>query len=368
MKNLTSSITWSSYPEYPRAILSVLQAILSAKFKAGLISETFFLELREGIKEVKQGSFEWPILGTSDLSLTTKLRDSVLSKISRNSQEAAASLCFGYSSYALALTAKELLIRRELSLLLLSTEHLTKVLLKKSEDFTNDTKYARDHLKDAGQIRFSTVFKIFAQGIISQSNSIASSLSSWNTNYLTAHREGLEEANSYSPLFHAILAEELEKEFETPTEKFSGYLDSLNFGVKILNSHALLQGLSTQVWRIANDLRIMASGPRGGLSEITLPAVAPGSSIMPGKLNPVIAEMIYGTCDQVDADHAGISASLKSGWLETTATSSISLKAYLQSIQLLRRSIDCFTNLCISGIEINKKNRSQSANQDKPRE
>ena len=91
------------------------------------------------------------------------------------------------------------------------------------------------------------------------------------------------------------------------------------------------------------------------MSEVTLPAVAPGSSIMPGKLNPVIAEMIYGTCDQVDANHAGISLSLKSGWLETSGTSAISLKAYLQSVRLLRRSMDCFVSRCLIGVELNNK-------------
>lgn len=236
-----------------------------------------------------------------------------------------------------------------------STSNLKKILLQKAQAFSEERTYARDHLRDADEINFSTVFEIFEQGISEQDELISCSLNRWNINYLISYRPGLEEAPTNISGFQSALRQELEKQFELKLDNLPGYLDFLNFGVKLLNSHALLQGLSTQVWRIANDLRIRASGPRGGLSEITLPAVAPGSSIMPGKLNPIIAEMIYGTCDQVDADHAGISMSLKSGWLETAATSSLSLKAYLQSVELLRRSIDCFTNLCISGVEINKK-------------
>lgn len=356
MKNLTSSITWSTYPAYPRAILSILQVIGTAKSKIGLVSEDTSRAIEEAIQEVIQASFDWKILGVSDLSLTKKILEEVIAKIPEKLQpEARGALTAGYSPYALFLTAKEYVILRELRLLLDSTSNLKKILLQKAQAFSEERTYARDHLRDADEINFSTVFEIFEQGISEQDELISCSLNRWNINYLISYRPGLEEAPTNISGFQSALRQELEKQFELKLDNLPGYLDFLNFGVKLLNSHALLQGLSTQVWRIANDLRIRASGPRGGLSEITLPAVAPGSSIMPGKLNPIIAEMIYGTCDQVDADHAGISMSLKSGWLETAATSSLSLKAYLQSVELLRRSIDCFTNLCISGVEINKK-------------
>ena len=348
MKNLTSSITWSTYPAYPRAILSILQVIGTAKSKIGLVSEDTSRAIEEAIQEVIQASFDWKILGVSDLSLTKKILEEVIAKIPEKLQpEAREALTAGYSPYALFLTAKEYVILRELRLLLDSTSNLKKILLQKAQAFSEERTYARDHLRDADEINFSTVSE--------QDELISCSLNRWNINYLISYRPGLEEAPTNISGFQSALRQELEKQFELKLDNLPGYLDFLNFGVKLLNSHALLQGLSTQVWRIANDLRIRASGPRGGLSEITLPAVAPGSSIMPGKLNPIIAEMIYGTCDQVDADHAGISMSLKSGWLETAATSSLSLKAYLQSVELLRRSIDCFTNLCISGVEINKK-------------
>lgn len=356
MKNLTSSITWSAYPEYPRAILSILQAIGTAKSKIGLVSEDTSRAIKEAIQESMQASFDWKILGLSDLSLTRKIREDVISKIPENLQlEAREALTVGYSPYALFLTAKEYVILRELRLLLESTTNLKRILLQKAKAFCGEQTFARDHLRDAGEIEFSNVFEIFEQGISEQDELISCSLNRWNINYLTSYRPGLEEAPTNLLGFQAALRQELENQFGLKLVNLPGHLDFLNFGVRLLNSHALLQGLSTQVWRIANDLRIRASGPRGGLSEITLPAVAPGSSIMPGKLNPVIAEMIYGTCDQVDADHAGISMSLKSGWLETASTSSLSLKAYLQSVELLRRSIDCFTDLCISGVEINNK-------------
>lgn len=356
MKNLTSSITWSAYPEYPRAILSILQVIGTSKPKIGIVSEYTSRAIEEAIQETMRASFDLKILGFSDLSLTKKILEEVISKIPDNLQlEAREVLTAGYSPYALFLTAKEYVILRELRLLLDSTTNLKKILLQKAKAFSGERTHARDHLRDADEINFSIVFEIFEQGISEQDELISCSLNRWNINYLTSYRPGLEEVPTNISGFQPALNQELEKQFGLKLDNLPGHLDFLNFGVKLLNSHALLQGLSTQVWRIANDLRIRASGPRGGLKEITLPAVAPGSSIMPGKLNPVIAEMIYGTSDQVDADHAGISMSLKSGWLETAATSSLSLKAYLQSVELLRRSIDCFTDLCISGVEINKK-------------
>lgn len=358
MKNITRAITWSAFPEYPQALLSVLDAILQAKFKSDLISEACFFNTKKAIIDTLQGPFDWQILGHSDLALSKDITEAVVSKIGAELQaEAKEALCLAFSTYGLCLTAKELAIRKELLLLLNSTKTLQKSLIKKSEDFSGKTRYARNHLNDAGQIRYSTMFRIFEKGVSEQAEQIRASLKHWNTNYLSSYKEGLEEEPPKHPGFQSFLRQQLEIEFNTSLEDFHDHLDFLNFGLKLLNSHALIQGLSTQVWRIANDLRILASGPRGGLSEVTLPAVAPGSSIMPGKLNPVIAEMIYGTCDQVDANHAGISLSLKSGWLETSGTSAISLKAYLQSVRLLRRSMDCFVSHCLIGVELNNKNR-----------
>lgn len=69
-------------------------------------------------------------------------------------------------------------------------------------------------------------------------------------------------------------------------------------------AHAHLQALATLVWKVARDIRLLGSGPRAGFGEINLPAVAPGSSIMPGKVNPVIPEMVFLSTDRVCANHA----------------------------------------------------------------
>lgn len=128
-----------------------------------------------------------------------------------------------------------------------------------------------------------------------------------------------------------------------------------------LLAHASVQALSTVVWRIARDIRMMCSGPRAGLQEINVPAVAPGSSIMPGKLNPVIAEMVFTTADQVDANHAGLSLAQKSGWLEGGMSSFVPIRSLMNSCDLLARTMDSFAELCLKGIRLNKEHSLKHA-------
>ena len=171
MKNLTSSITWSTYPAYPRAILSILQVIGTAKSKIGLVSEDTSRAIEEAIQEVIQASFDWKILGVSDLSLTKKILEEVIAKIPEKLQpEAREALTAGYSPYALFLTAKEYVILRELRLLLDSTSNLKKILLQKAQAFSEERTYARDHLRDADEINFSTVLKYSSKVFPSKTN------------------------------------------------------------------------------------------------------------------------------------------------------------------------------------------------------
>ncbi len=132
---------------------------------------------------------------------------------------------------------------------------------------------------------------------------------------------------------------------------------------RLLTAHALIQAVSTALWRVARDVRMMCSGPRAGLQEITVPAVAPGSSIMPGKLNPVIAEMVFTTVDQVDANHSGLTMAQKSGWLEGNHASFIPIRSIMNSADLLARTMDTFGKLCIQGITVNTEHNRLHAEQ-----
>jgi aspartate ammonia-lyase len=114
-----------------------------------------------------------------------------------------------------------------------------------------------------------------------------------------------------------------------------------------------LTNLSLDLIRISNDLRFLASGPRTGLAEIKLPAVQAGSSIMPGKVNPSIAEMLNMVCFQVVGNNTTISLAAQAGQLELNVMMPVINYNLLQSIEILTNSVSVFAEKCVKGIQEN---------------
>ncbi len=112
----------------------------------------------------------------------------------------------------------------------------------------------------------------------------------------------------------------------------------------------LLKSAAVTLMKIANDLRLLASGPAGGLGEIKLPAVQAGSSIMPGKVNPVICEMVVQTAMKVIANDTCITLAAASGQLELNAFIPLIAECLLESLEILTRAVDIFNHKCIKGI------------------
>jgi aspartate ammonia-lyase len=111
--------------------------------------------------------------------------------------------------------------------------------------------------------------------------------------------------------------------------------------------------------KIANDLRLMASGPRTGFNEISLPARQPGSSIMPGKVNPVMAEVINQVAFQVIGNDHTICLASQAGQLELNVMEPVLVFNLIQSISIMNNSFQVFTDFCLAGIEANKEKLQQ---------
>jgi aspartate ammonia-lyase len=120
-----------------------------------------------------------------------------------------------------------------------------------------------------------------------------------------------------------------------------------------------LKELALELIRIANDLRLMASGPTTGLNEIVLPPVQPGSSIMPGKVNPVMAECLDMVAFQVVGNDAAVSLAVQAGQMELNVMTPVIMYNMLFSIQVLSNFIPAFTKKCVRGITVNKKQCNQ---------
>lgn len=118
----------------------------------------------------------------------------------------------------------------------------------------------------------------------------------------------------------------------------------------------LLKSLACNLLKISNDLRLLNSGPRGGIGEIILPKVQAGSTIMPGKVNPVIAEMVAQVSMRVISNDTAITMASSSGQLELNAFTPLIAECLLESLELLERAVILFREKCISGIKVNEEN------------
>src|SRR5262249_35900050 len=119
-------------------------------------------------------------------------------------------------------------------------------------------------------------------------------------------------------------------------------------------AHGALNALATDLFKIANDLRLLGSGPRSGFGELILPENEPGSSIMPGKVNPTQCEALTMVCCQVFGNQTTISVAASQGHLELNVFKPVLAYCMLQSIRLLADSARSFTDNCIVGIRANE--------------
>jgi fumarate hydratase, class II len=122
----------------------------------------------------------------------------------------------------------------------------------------------------------------------------------------------------------------------------------------IVYAHGALNTIAVSLTKIANDLRLMASGPRAGIAEITLPAIQPGSSIMPGKVNPVIPEAVTMVAAQVMGHHTTVTIAGMGGYFELNVMMPVMANALLQSIELIAATARVFAEKCIDGITANE--------------
>ena len=130
---------------------------------------------------------------------------------------------------------------------------------------------------------------------------------------------------------------------------------SWDMGAFVLYS-GVLKRVATKLSKIGNDLRLLSSGPRGGLGEIRLPSVQPGSSIMPGKVNPVIPEVLTQVCFQVIGNDLAVTMAAEAGQLQLNPFEPLIAYNIQESLMLLTNVVNVFTERCVAGIEAREEN------------
>ena len=230
-------------------------------------------------------------------------------------------------------------------------EQLRNTLQKKSEDFKDVVKIGRTHLMDATPLTLGQEFS----GYVSQLNfalkALRNSLEHLSQLALggTAVGTGLNTPKGYDVLVAKYIADFTEMPFITAKNKF----EALAAHDALVETHGALKQVAVSLNKIANDIRMMASGPRSGIGEIIIPANEPGSSIMPGKVNPTQAEAITMVCAQVMGNDVAVTIGGTQGHYELNVFKPMMAANVIQSAQLIGNACVSFDVNCVSGIEPN---------------
>lgn len=230
---------------------------------------------------------------------------------------------------------------------------LRDTLEKKSRAFSKIVKIGRTHLMDATPLTLGQEFS----GYVSQLNhgikALQNTLAHLSELALggTAVGTGLNTPAGYDVLVATYIAKFTGLPFKTAENKF----EALAAHDALVETHGALKQLAVSLNKIANDIRMMASGPRSGIGEITLPANEPGSSIMPGKVNPTQCEALTMVCAQVIGNDVAITVGGAQGHYELNVFKPLMAASLLQSAQLLGDACTSFDEHCAGGIEPNEK-------------
>ena len=155
------------------------------------------------------------------------------------------------------------------------------------------------------------------------------------------------------PEYAGKVVEKLRKTTNLDLKESKNRFESMQSNAPFVEFSGAIRTLSVELIRIANDLRLMNSGPNTGLAEIDLPAVQPGSSIMPGKVNPVIPEMMNMVCFSVMGNDVSISMAAQAGQFELNVMMPVIQYKLLDSVLILTNAVKIFNEKCISGITVN---------------
>ena len=234
-----------------------------------------------------------------------------------------------------------------------SLERLEGALRKKATEFQPIVKTGRTHLQDATPIRLGQEFEGYAGQIergITRAREAERELSELALGG-TAVGTGVNTHVEFAERVIALMAEETELSLRETDNHFQTQSTMDN----AVAASGELRTIAVSFTKIANDIRWMGSGPRAGLGEIQVPAVQPGSSIMPGKVNPVIAESVVMVAAQVIGNDVTVSLGGQSGNFELNVMLPVIAYNLLQSIQLLATSAENFAARCIDGIEATER-------------
>ena len=230
---------------------------------------------------------------------------------------------------------------------------MNKELKAKTSKFKRIVKVGRTHLQDATPLTLGQEFSGFQSQIYESILRIKSSLKEllFLAQGGTAVGTGINTKKNFDKKIIKEIKKITKINFKPVKNKFA----ALSSHDAIVNFSGVLNTLAVALTKIANDIRFLGSGPRAGYGELSLPSNEPGSSIMPGKVNPTQSEAVTMVCAKVMGNHSGVTIAGSNGHFQLNVFKPMIAENVLQSIDLLSDSIKNFSNFCIKGIEADKR-------------
>jgi fumarate hydratase class II len=238
-------------------------------------------------------------------------------------------------------------------LLIPALRSLHALLLSKSESFNHIVKIGRTHLQDAVPLSLGQEFSGFAAQLELNLDRITHAIE--GCRYLpmggTAVGTGLNVYTNFDSSFAKTLSETTGKQFHVAKNKF----EAISANDAMVHMSGALNTLACSLFKIAQDIRFEGSGPRCGLGELLLPENEPGSSFMPGKVNPTQCEMLTMVCAKVAGNHAAVTLGGLSGQFQLNAFKPLIVDSVLHSVRILADGMNSFGDRCIKGLRVDEE-------------
>jgi fumarate hydratase class II len=231
-------------------------------------------------------------------------------------------------------------------------DSMADALQAKAAEFDDILKSGRTHLQDAVPVRLGQEFGAYAKAVQRDNDRIRRSAEGMRRLGIggTATGTGLNAHNEY----HQRMVETLSRITGLELYPSDNFFESMQSMADMVDFSASLRTLALTVTRIANDIRLLSSGPATGLNEISLPAIQPGSSIMPGKVNPVLAEMTNMAMFHVIGNDTTVALAAQAGQLELNVMMPVIAHNLFEMMQVIIGALKALTDKCIVGIKANR--------------
>ncbi|HSF27617.1 MAG TPA: aspartate ammonia-lyase [Nitrosopumilaceae archaeon] len=236
-------------------------------------------------------------------------------------------------------------------------DNLIKSLNKKAKEFSSFQKIGRTHLMDALPVSLGKEFAAYSTSIAKARDAVVAARK--ELEYVALGGTAVGTGANTPKGYRNIAISELGRISKLPLKPQQDMQYSLQSKFAVANLSSTLRNLAVETGKISNDIRLMASGPVAGLSEIGIPAVHAGSSIMPGKVNPSLAECMNMICFNIIGNDTVVALAAQAGQFELNVMLPVMLKAVLESTDMLRNFVPIFSHNLIDGLSANKQKLRQ---------